>query len=186
MKGCKLSLIEVWLGKDLDLRRVTLQVDKDKGGTSSSDSHDTTGQADSDLFNESIVLGDSGVVFATELINSVGSGKLVRVRIDTWVTDILDEISSVLGVLRRVLLFLIKCRAWILLFRLATSGLSLFGLSLGCSSFGSCFLGSLLLLLSLLLALFEFTNGAEIRRLINWSVRKIGSQGLTSLILVHQ
>ena len=134
-------MVVVSLGQDLNLGTVTLQVDKDELGASSSDGHDTTSKRHSNVFDKLIGFRNGLFVLATELIDSVCTCELVRVRIGALITHTFDKCLSVFSVLRWILLFFVEGCGQISL--------------LSFDWLGSCF--SFLCLLFLLCFLFLFS-----------------------------
>ena len=118
MKLGEFACVVVCLGQDLNLGTITLQVDKDELSTSSTDGHDTTSKRHSHVFDKLIGLRDGFLVLATELIDSVCTCELVRVRIDALITHTCDEGPSVVSVLRWILLLFFEGCGQVCLLRL--------------------------------------------------------------------
>lgn len=154
MQLSELTLVEVGLGQDLHLSAVTLQVNEDEGVASTTDGENTASQGNSHVVNEFVVLCDGLIVLAAELVDAVGARELVGVRVNVLVSERLNEILAVLGVLGRVLLLLLEGTGQVSLLRLCFSRC---GLSFSVSLLLGGLLGSLSLVLALLLALFELT-----------------------------
>ena len=151
----ELALVEVGLGQDLHLSAVALEIDEDEGAAGATDGKDATGERDGQILDELVRLRDGRVILASELINTVCSRELVGIRIDVLISQRLHKVLAVIGVLGRVLLFLLKSGRQVLLLWFVSLRGSLgfrFGLLL-CS-----LLGGFGLILTLLLALFKFTE----------------------------
>ena len=138
MKCGKFALIVIGLGQNLHFSSIALEVDEDERLTCATNGQDTTGEGDGLVLHELIVLRDGFVILASKLVDSVCSGELVRVRVGSSVADSLHERLSIVCVLGRVLLFLVKgvgcglfLRVILLLFFLLLLLLSLFGILLG-------------------------------------------------------
>ena len=104
MKNVEFAYVVVSLGQDLNLGTVTLQVDKDERGASSTDGHNTTSKRHSYVFDKLIGFREGFFVLKTELIDSVCTCELVRVWIDALITHTFDKCLSVVSVLRWILL----------------------------------------------------------------------------------
>ena len=155
MKSSEFTLVVVSLSHDLNLGAITLQINKDERVSSTADGQNTASESHSHVLNEGVVFRDGLVVLDAELVDAVRACKLVRVRVHVLVAQGLNKVLSILRILRRVLLFLLEgsCEVF-LLGCFFTSG----SLGLLSSPLGGGLLGHLLLLLSLLLALFELAK----------------------------
>ena len=156
-------------GHHLHLSTVALKVNEDQGSASSTDGHDATGQCDSLVFNECVVLSNHLVVCIAELVDAVSARELVRVRVNTTVADRLDKVSPVFSVLGGVFLLLVKGSAGLDNLGLVTLGSSF---SFSVNLLLGELLSSLPLGFSLLLSLLEFTISKNlIRDAIDLSLR---------------
>lgn len=154
VKLSELSLIEIRLSKDLDLGLITLEIDEDKMVSGTTDSDHAAGQGDS-LVLEECVVRSLFQILSAELVDAVSSREFVRVRVDVLVSQGLNKVLAILSVLGWVLLFFIKCSSQVLLLGLVSLSS---GLGLSLSSFLCGLLSGLGLVLTLLLALLEFTK----------------------------
>ena len=87
---------------------VTFKVNEDKRLSSATNRQNTASESNSLVLHERIILRDGFIILASELIDSVGASEFVRVRIGTSVANALHESLSIVSVLGRVLLFLVK------------------------------------------------------------------------------
>ena len=117
---------------------IAFKVNEDQGLARATNGLNTTGESDCLVLHKLIILRDGFVIFASELVDSVRSTKLVRVRVGSSVANSLHKRLSIVCVLGRIFLFLVKgVRCWLflrvilVLFFLLLLLLCLFGFLLG-------------------------------------------------------